>query len=125
MTTEIFCPSEICSKFINNDSLINVAYTRADGEHDCLHYIYSTFGAPTVLVAKTSSYSHLNVNWKLFLSQNVTDIARSLTFTNDTPETVLALVFTKVNILKVFCSDYIWKLEKLLTGHCGLLSLGQ
>lgn len=83
----------------DGDSYINVAYTKADGEHDCLHYIYSTFGAPTVLVAKTSRSSELEVNLTRFLSPNVTDRAGSLTFTNGTPDTVLAFVFTKVKIL--------------------------
>lgn len=87
-----------------DDSYINVAHVTANGSDDALHYIYTSFGAPTVFVAKTSLNATLDFNLTRFVSENVTDRYRSLNFTGGTPDAALALVFTEVK-------------------HCGFLSV--
>jgi hypothetical protein len=75
-----------------------VAYTRADGATNTLHYVYSSRGLPTLLVARTGLKSNMTVDWKSFLSSNYSDVKNSVTFTQK-PDYAYAVVFTKVSVL--------------------------
>ncbi|NWX39771.1 GLMPA protein, partial [Steatornis caripensis] len=78
-----------------NNSSINLLHVRAVGPSDTLHYIWSSIGAPAVLlVATESSSSALRVNWTQLLSP-----APAGAIWIDPPSSVAysaAVVFTKL-----------------------------
>ncbi|XP_033030860.1 glycosylated lysosomal membrane protein [Lacerta agilis] len=52
-----------------NSSAVNLLHVRAVGLNDTIHYVWSTIGAPTVLLVYTGSQSSgLHVNWTRLLS---------------------------------------------------------
>nr|XP_030147410.3 glycosylated lysosomal membrane protein isoform X1 [Taeniopygia guttata] len=54
-----------------NSSSVNLLHVRALGPEDSLHYVWSSIGAPSVLLVATSSPSSaLRVNWTQLLSPN-------------------------------------------------------
>ncbi|XP_074836875.1 glycosylated lysosomal membrane protein [Carettochelys insculpta] len=53
----------------SNSSSVNLLHVRAVGQNDTLHYVWSSIGAPTVLLLYTRSESStLHVNWTKLLS---------------------------------------------------------
>ncbi|KAM6234284.1 glycosylated lysosomal membrane protein [Porphyrio hochstetteri] len=78
-----------------NSSSVNLLHVRAVGPSDTLHYVWSSIGAPAVLlVASGSRSSSLRVNWTRLLSP-----APAGAIWIDPPSSVLysaAVVFTKV-----------------------------
>ncbi|XP_010283896.1 PREDICTED: lysosomal protein NCU-G1 [Phaethon lepturus] len=78
-----------------NNSSVNLLHVRAVGPSDTLHYIWSSIGAPTVLlVATENTSSALCVNWTQLLSP-----APAGAIWIDPPSSVVystAVVFTKV-----------------------------
>ncbi|NXI97329.1 GLMPA protein, partial [Psophia crepitans] len=78
-----------------NSSSVNLLHVRAVGPSDTLHYIWSSIGAPTVLlVASENRSSTLHVNWTQLLSP-----APAGAIWIDPPGSVIystAVVFTKV-----------------------------
>ncbi|KFM10292.1 Lysosomal protein NCU-G1-A, partial [Aptenodytes forsteri] len=78
-----------------NNSSVNLLHVRAVGPSDTLHYIWSSIGAPTVLLVATASRSStLCVNWTQLLSPTP---AGAIWI--DPPSSVVystAVVFTKV-----------------------------
>ncbi|XP_042296649.1 glycosylated lysosomal membrane protein [Sceloporus undulatus] len=78
-----------------NSSDVNLLHIRAIGQNDTIHYIWSTIGAPTVVLAYTGSdNSTLHVNWTKLLSPSPAGAIRI-----DPPESLLystAVVFAKV-----------------------------
>ncbi|XP_006005170.1 glycosylated lysosomal membrane protein [Latimeria chalumnae] len=53
------------------DSHVNLLHIRAVGHNDTLHYLWSTLGAPTVILIHTNTdSSQLHVNWEKLLSGN-------------------------------------------------------
>lgn len=53
----------------SNSSSGNLLHIRAVGHNDTIHYVWSTIGAPTVLLVYTGSQnSTLHVNWTKLLS---------------------------------------------------------
>ncbi|NXF39540.1 GLMPA protein, partial [Nyctibius bracteatus] len=78
-----------------NNSSVNLLHVRAVGPGDTLHYIWSSIGAPTVLLVATASGSSvLRVNWTRLLSP-----APAGAIWIDPPSSVVysaAVVFTKV-----------------------------
>ncbi|NXP45918.1 GLMPA protein, partial [Heliornis fulica] len=78
-----------------NNSSVNLLHVRAVGPNDTLHYVWSSIGAPAVLlVASRSSTSTLHVNWTQLLSPTP---AGAIWI--DPPSSVVystAVVFTKV-----------------------------
>ena len=71
--------------------MINVAHTEAVGKADTLHYIITSIGTPTILIAKT----HVNTTLKFDcykVSQNSSDI---ISFHPD-PVYVYALLLNRV-----------------------------
>lgn len=83
-----------------NNSSVNLLHVRAVGPGDTLHYIWSSIGAPTVLLVATASRSStLCVNWTQLLSP-----APAGAIWIDPPSSVVysaAVVFTKVPLRKV------------------------
>ncbi|KAM9623155.1 glycosylated lysosomal membrane protein isoform 1-T1 [Morphnus guianensis] len=78
-----------------NNSSVNLLHVRAVGPSDTLHYIWSSIGAPTVLLVATESRSStLGINWTQLLSP-----APAGAIWIDPPSSVVystAVVFTKV-----------------------------
>lgn len=78
-----------------NGSSVNVLHVRAVGRSDALHYVWSTIGAPSVLlVATRSPDSALSIDWGRLLSPAPTGAVWI-----DPPGSVVyaaAVVFTKV-----------------------------
>ncbi|XP_050840267.1 glycosylated lysosomal membrane protein isoform X3 [Serinus canaria] len=78
-----------------NSSSVNLLHVRAVGPEDSLHYVWSSIGAPSVLlVATRSPNSALRVNWTQLLSPSP---AGAIWI--DPPDSVLystAVVFTKL-----------------------------
>uniref|UniRef100_A0A8C3KGE4 Glycosylated lysosomal membrane protein n=1 Tax=Calidris pygmaea TaxID=425635 RepID=A0A8C3KGE4_9CHAR len=78
-----------------NDSSVNLLHVRAAGPADTLHYVWSSIGAPAVLLVATASGSSvLRVNWTRLLSP-----APAGAIWIDPPSSVVysaAVVFTKV-----------------------------
>ncbi|XP_042641012.1 glycosylated lysosomal membrane protein [Tyto alba] len=78
-----------------NNSSVNLLHVRAVGAADTLHYIWSSIGAPAVLLVATGSgSSSLRVNWTRLLSP-----APAGALWIDPPSSVIysaAVVFTKV-----------------------------
>ncbi|KAM6039569.1 glycosylated lysosomal membrane protein isoform 2-T2 [Chlamydotis macqueenii] len=78
-----------------NDSSVNLLHVRAVGAADTLHYVWSSIGAPAVLLVATKSRSSaLGVNWTRLLSP-----APAGAIWIDPPGSVVysaAVVFTKV-----------------------------
>ncbi|XP_053135009.1 glycosylated lysosomal membrane protein [Hemicordylus capensis] len=78
-----------------NSSSVNLLHIRAVGQNDTLHYVWSTIGAPTVLLVHTASGSSaLRVNWTKLLSPSPSgairvEPAHSILYSK-------AVVFTKV-----------------------------
>ncbi|XP_040268073.1 glycosylated lysosomal membrane protein [Bufo bufo] len=53
----------------SSSSAVNLLHARAVGNGSTIHYVWSTIGAPTVLLIYTESeHSHLRVNWTKLLS---------------------------------------------------------
>ncbi|XP_071583351.1 glycosylated lysosomal membrane protein isoform X1 [Heliangelus exortis] len=78
-----------------NSSSVNLLHVRAVGPRDTLHYIWSSIGAPTVLLVATKSRtSALHINWTQLLSPSPTGAIWI-----EPPSSVVssaAVVFTKV-----------------------------
>ncbi|XP_074709282.1 glycosylated lysosomal membrane protein [Strix uralensis] len=78
-----------------NNSSVNLLHVRAVGPSDTLHYIWSSIGAPTVLLVATESRtSSLGINWTQLLSP-----APAGAIWIDPPSSIIystAVVFTKV-----------------------------
>ncbi|KAL9823212.1 glycosylated lysosomal membrane protein [Geothlypis trichas] len=78
-----------------NSSSVNLLHVRAVGPEDSLHYVWSSIGAPSVLlVATRSPSSALRVNWTRLLSPSPAGAVWI-----DPPDSVVystALVFTKL-----------------------------
>uniref|UniRef100_A0A8D0F057 Glycosylated lysosomal membrane protein n=1 Tax=Strix occidentalis caurina TaxID=311401 RepID=A0A8D0F057_STROC len=83
-----------------NNSSVNLLHVRAVGPSDTLHYIWSSIGAPAVLLVATESRtSSLGINWTQLLSS-----APAGAIWIDPPSSIIystAVVFTKVPLRKV------------------------
>ncbi|KAJ8304707.1 hypothetical protein KUTeg_018290 [Tegillarca granosa] len=59
-----------------------VAYIKALGDKDTLHYLISSIGLPSALVIRTESSTmnkdEIMIDWESFLSENITDKAGSI-----------------------------------------------
>lgn len=83
-----------------NNSSVNLLHVQAVGPSDTLHYVWSSIGAPAVLLVATESRSSvLRVNWTQLLSP-----APAGAVWIDPPSSVVysaAIVFTKVALREV------------------------
>jgi hypothetical protein len=83
-----------------NGSYVNLAHISAVGSSDSLHYVTSTIGRPTVLVARIKNkLKDLSINWENLLSKNLSDLQNSVSFSPQ-PIYSYAVIFNRVrNIL--------------------------
>lgn len=96
------CPCPQVSMQYNpgwNSSSVNLLHVQAAGPEDSLHYVWSSIGAPAVLLVATQSPSSaLRVNWTQLLSASP---AGAIWI--DPPDSVVystAVVFTKVPLAR-------------------------
>lgn len=73
-------------------SSINLIYIRADGSSDTIHYLWSTVGTVSMLMAQTNLSDKLIVDWETFLSK---DPKGSISFTNQ-PSYTSVVTLTKL-----------------------------
>ena len=91
LKTSLLCPQE---HFCKSKDL-NLIYTKAIGENDTLHYLYTTKGLPTVFVAQTDHYGKLVVDWKNLESDHPN---KTIAFTGKVYD-AYAILITKVSML--------------------------
>lgn len=60
----------------------SISYIHAKGHDDALHYLITTIGLPTVLVAHTTKDASLDIDWDKFTSGNQSDMAGSIMFSS-------------------------------------------
>ena len=81
LTTRVLCPSalnENCPR--ENGSFINLVHTWAEDPEDTIHFLYSTRGIPSVLVALTPRDAKLNVTYTKFINDSVESTKNSVYF---------------------------------------------
>ncbi|XP_006811218.1 glycosylated lysosomal membrane protein A-like [Saccoglossus kowalevskii] len=62
------CTTDACH---NTSDYKNLVYVKAEGTQDIIHYLWSSIGAPTILLVRTSKDAELRVNWdKVLNSEN-------------------------------------------------------
>ncbi|XP_064620459.1 glycosylated lysosomal membrane protein B-like [Lineus longissimus] len=89
------CNMTVCTSGVNG-SFVNVAHVSAVGSQDSLHYVMSTIGKPTVLVARINNQlKDLSINWEKLLSKNISDLHNSVTFDPE-PIYSFAVVFNRL-----------------------------
>jgi len=85
-----------------------LAYVKAEGDQDTLHYLVTTVGTPTVLVLRTTTLkdnvdSEIMVDWKKLMSKNLTESAGAISLS---PKVKLlysyGIMFTRVKILIIY-----------------------
>ncbi|XP_022257747.1 glycosylated lysosomal membrane protein A-like isoform X1 [Limulus polyphemus] len=52
---------------------INLVHVSAKGDSDVIHYLWSTFGTPSVLIVQTSLKASLQINWESLLNESVAE----------------------------------------------------
>lgn len=72
-------PDEAC----NDGACKNLVESKAVGQSDTLHYVYSTLGRPSVLLARTLNGAKMDFEWKKFLSENATVQDGSIKFSEE------------------------------------------
>ena len=77
------------------DGYNDVVYVSANGSRDTIHYVYSSNGLPSVLIARTATNSRLQLNCSQFHSSNASVASRSIIFTHP-PDAVMVLLFNQV-----------------------------
>ncbi|CAH1254631.1 GLMP [Branchiostoma lanceolatum] len=82
----------------NNDTHNNLVHVLARGHRDSLHYVWSTIGAPTVLVVHTTSKdSELRVDWERLLRATNRSISGAITFEpSNAVDFSMAVIFNKI-----------------------------
>jgi len=73
----------------------DVIHVLARGSRDAIHYIYSSHGPPSLLVARTDTVTRLQFNCSLFHDANSSVESDSIRFSGPADE-VMVLVFTRV-----------------------------
>lgn len=57
------CETEEYKSFCENETQVNLIHIKAEGSEDALHFLWSTWKLPTVIIARTSLTALLNVSW--------------------------------------------------------------
>jgi len=91
----------------------DVIRVSACGSKDTIHYIYSSYGLPSVLIARTDTESGVVFDCSQFHNANTSVESGSVRFTHP-PHAVMVLVFTRV-----CCSDV--SLRKIIFKYCFVL----
>jgi len=82
-------PGCIATKCKDSDNLLHI---RATGDSDIVHYIYSTIGAFSILLFRTSLNAKLTVDWDNLLSKDAAKVSGSVKFSEE-PQYKAAYVF--------------------------------
>jgi len=111
LTTIILCPSKKnnCDQTVNG-SYVNLVYTRAVGLGEIdntIHYLHSTWGIPSVLVARTSRDAELNIDYTKFVNGTAKEAQNSVTFKNGVVDEVSVIMITQV-VLHQYLILCIW-----------------
>ena len=77
------------------DPFNDVIHVSAQGSNDTIHYIYSSNGPPSVLIARTDTASMLKFNCSQFHNPDPRSESHSVSFSNQ-PDAVMVLVFSQV-----------------------------
>lgn len=77
------------------DSYNDVIHIAANGSRDTIHYVYSSNGLPSVLVARTGTDSKLQLDCWRFHSNNASSVAESVQFSHP-PDAVMVLLFNRL-----------------------------
>lgn len=85
-----YCDVSDCDTSLTGST--NLIYIRANGENDTIHYLWSTVGSLSMLIARTDLKTNLIVDWESFLSGNC---SQSISFSSP-PYYTAAVVFTKL-----------------------------
>lgn len=75
-----------CTNQTAANSSINLLYLKATGSQDVIHTLYSTIGAFTILLFKTSLNATLNINWTELTSNDVSTMYQSINFSENPSE---------------------------------------
>jgi len=73
----------------------DVIHVLARGSGDTIHYVYSSNGPPSVLIAHTDTNSMLKINCSQFHNPNPHLESHSVSF-SQRPDAVMVLVFSRV-----------------------------
>ncbi|KAH3833721.1 glycosylated lysosomal membrane protein-like [Dreissena polymorpha] len=73
---------------------LSIAHISAEGDSDALHYLVTSLGMPTVLVAKTDPGADVTIDWEKLLSQNDTVRKNAITITKK--KYSFSVMFTKL-----------------------------
>jgi hypothetical protein len=74
------CDLPACKAADSNGSWVNLQYVKLTGANDVVHYLYSSIQSFTIMVFKTNTTAKLNINWPNLLSNNVSLMNNSITF---------------------------------------------
>lgn len=88
---------------------VNLIHIRADGTEDSIHYLWSSFNLPSVIVARTATNTNVSVNiekLKNFKSGAIVFNSTLLAFKGLTISEVIYVL--KQNILKTFLVFYVF-----------------
>lgn len=70
---------DMCEHYgLNSTEFNNIVHVQGSNDDDTLHFIWSTVGAPTVLIAKTDKNVTMEIDWKTLFSP---DPSHALKFT--------------------------------------------
>ena len=101
LTTRFICHSKKgfnstkCPNKDKDGQFINVAYTKAEGKTDTIHYLITSVGTPAVLIAKTKNNVSIHVHWEKFLSKN--NVSNAVYFhEGEQPQYVYTLLLNRV-----------------------------
>ncbi|XP_071965675.1 glycosylated lysosomal membrane protein A-like isoform X2 [Antedon mediterranea] len=87
------CDIPECEGKNESSNTFNLAHVVAVGDNDTVHYLWSSVGGPTILLAVTDHKSQLMVNWKKLLVEE--DVSKSIEFTS-VPTYSMAMLVTKL-----------------------------
>ncbi|XP_078697803.1 glycosylated lysosomal membrane protein A-like isoform X1 [Branchiostoma floridae x Branchiostoma belcheri] len=90
--------TECQSSSNDNNSHSNLVHVLARGNRDSIHYVWSTIGAPTVLMVHTTSKeSKLTVNWEKLLRTTKGGISGAITVEpSNAVDFSMAVIFNKI-----------------------------
>ena len=76
----------------------DVIHVSARGSQDTVHYVYSSYGLPSVLIARTDADSRLTFNCAAFHNQSTRLESACVSFSHE-PDAVMVLVFSQVCLI--------------------------
>ncbi|XP_033633713.1 glycosylated lysosomal membrane protein B-like [Asterias rubens] len=65
------CNIPQCQARPNQTSYVNLVHVSARGTNDTIHFLWSSIGAPSVLVVRTTNLAVLQINWEDLIQKNM------------------------------------------------------